>query len=361
MKIYLVGGAVRDELLGRPIKERDWVVVGSTPEELIAEGFLPVGKDFPVFLHPKTHEEYALARTERKTGRGYKGFHFYTSPDVTLEADLARRDLTINAMAKSEQDEIIDIFNGKMDLTEKILRHVSPAFSEDPVRVLRVARFASLLPDFHVHPETNQLMQNMVENKEIDALVSERVWKELSRALEAQNPVRFFEVLDNCGALKILFPALSKNQDCFLALQRAIVISKTALVRFATMSAHLENAALELLCERYRIPKDFSELALLVSKQHLNYSHLNIKNAKSLLDLLKSADAFRRPERFLEFILACRATTDSDVNHTAILLKALNAAKNVDIKTLLEKNLKGLDFANALYALQLEAITCCMR
>ncbi|EKD92292.1 MAG: hypothetical protein ACD_29C00083G0003, partial [uncultured bacterium] len=217
MKVFLVGGAVRDELLGRSITERDWVVVGSSPEELIASNFQPVGKDFPVFLHPKTHEEYALARTERKTGRGYKGFHFYTSPNVTLEEDLERRDLTINAMAKSESGQFIDLFGGQADLKAKLLHHVSPAFSEDPVRVLRVARFAALLPNFQVHPETNRLMSHMVQQGEIDALVSERVWKELSRALENENPCRFFEVLDACGALVILFPALLKNAGGFEA------------------------------------------------------------------------------------------------------------------------------------------------
>ena len=357
MKVFLVGGAVRDELLGRSITERDWVVVGSSPEELIASNFQPVGKDFPVFLHPKTHEEYALARTERKTGRGYKGFHFYTSPNVTLEEDLERRDLTINAMAKSESGQFIDLFGGQADLKAKLLHHVSPAFSEDPVRVLRVARFAALLPNFQVHPETNRLMSHMVQQGEIDALVSERVWKELSRALENENPCRFFEVLDACGALVILFPALLKNAGGFEALKRSLILSADPTVRFSALMHGLERGALQLLCNRYRIPKDFSELALLVIKQCDYYRNLNTNNPKAILDLLKSADAFRRPKRFLDFIVACRATSDSDIDHTEVLLSALKAAKNVHLESLLEKKLLGIEFANALYNLQLKAIS----
>lgn len=361
MKIYLVGGAVRDELLGRPVKERDFVVVGSSPEELITAGFQPVGKDFPVFLHPKTHEEYALARTERKTGRGYKGFHFYTSPDVTLEEDLERRDLTINAMAKSESGELVDLFKGQADLKSKYLKHVSPAFSEDPVRVLRIARFAALLPDFTVHPKTNDLMKHMVENGEINALVSERVWKELSRALENENPNRFFDVLSDCNALKILFPALLENHQGFDALKRATSLSKEASVRFAALLFNLNISNMKLIFTRYRVPKDFSELALLVSKHYSHYLNLDTQNPKAILDLLKSVDGLRRKERLLEFILSCRAINTDNINHTAILLTALDAAKKVDIKLLLDQQLQGLDFANALYDLQLEAIKCSIR
>ncbi len=361
LKIYLVGGAVRDELLGRPVKERDFVVVGSSPEELITAGFQPVGKDFPVFLHPKTHEEYALARTERKTGRGYKGFHFYTSPDVTLEEDLERRDLTINAMAKSESGELVDLFKGQADLKSKYLKHVSPAFSEDPVRVLRIARFAALLPDFTVHPKTNDLMKHMVENGEINALVSERVWKELSRALENENPNRFFDVLSDCNALKILFPALLENHQGFDALKRATSLSKEASVRFAALLFNLNISNMKLIFTRYRVPKDFSELALLVSKHYSHYLNLDTQNPKAILDLLKSVDGLRRKERLLEFILSCRAINTDNINHTAILLTALDAAKKVDIKLLLDQQLQGLDFANALYDLQLEAIKCSIR
>lgn len=356
MQIYLVGGAVRDELLKRPIEERDWVVVGSTPEELIAQHFQPVGKDFPVFLHPKTHEEYALARTERKTGKGYKGFHFYATPDVTLEEDLKRRDLTINAMAKSAEGKLIDPFGGAADLKAKWLRHVSPAFAEDPVRILRVARFASMLPEFNVHPETNALMQKMVQLGEVDALVSERVWKEWSRALTTTHPHRFFEVLSACGALEKLFPMLLNNQASFLALQQAVQLTAVPEVRFAALCHAIKQADLQALCERYRVPTYYAELATLVSRQQMVYQNLDTKNAESILTLLKNADAFRRPERFSQLMLTCRALHPESKNHMPLLHQALTAAKNVNTKPLLEKKLQGMEFAQALYQLQLDAI-----
>ncbi|OGT34528.1 MAG: multifunctional CCA tRNA nucleotidyl transferase/2'3'-cyclic phosphodiesterase/2'nucleotidase/phosphatase [Gammaproteobacteria bacterium RIFCSPHIGHO2_02_FULL_39_13] len=355
MKIYLVGGAVRDELLGRPVVEKDWVVVGGTPEEMIAQGFQPVGKDFPVFLHPKTHEEYALARTERKTGKGYKGFHFYTAAEVTLEADLIRRDLTINAMAKNkESGELVDPYGGQQDLQKKLLHHVSPAFSEDPVRILRVARFASQLPDFQVHPETNALMQQMVKSGEIDALVAERVWKELSRVLIAQNPVRFFEVLKKCGALFILFPEINDHVD-LTVLQRAVTLSPEGIVRFSALLYYLSQADINFICDRFRIPSEFGELALLVSKFHTTYHQLNTRDAAELLSILKSVDAFRRPKRFSNWIMACHAIYPSQ-NHFEILMKALVAAKSVDTHSLVTQKLQGKAFADALQKLQLSAI-----
>ncbi|OGT50231.1 MAG: multifunctional CCA tRNA nucleotidyl transferase/2'3'-cyclic phosphodiesterase/2'nucleotidase/phosphatase [Gammaproteobacteria bacterium RIFCSPHIGHO2_12_FULL_38_11] len=355
MEIYLVGGAVRDELLGKPVTERDWVVVGSSPADMIAKGYQPVGKDFPVFLHPKTHEEYALARTERKTGKGYKGFHFYATPDVSLADDLMRRDLTINAIAKNNiTGELFDPYHGQADIRQKILRHVSPAFSEDPVRILRVARFASRFYDFKVHPETNTLMKQMVKSGEIDALVSERVWKELSRALVSEKPDRFFEVLKNCDALFVLFPEFKNNAN-LSALNNAVKMSHEGTVRFAALLSHLPQDKVKVICTRFRVPSEFTELAILVSKYHDVYHHLEVRNAEQLLFILKSIDAFRRPERFAQWVLACRAVYKNQ-NHELILLKALAATKNVDINALLEKNYQGKAFAEALHQLQLVQI-----
>lgn len=354
MEIYLVGGAVRDELLKKPIKERDWVVVGSTPEEMIKLGYQPVGKDFPVFLHPKTHEEYALARTERKTGKGYKGFHFYATPDVTLIDDLIRRDLTINAMAKHKiTGEIIDPHHGKKDIAQKILRHVSSAFSEDPVRILRVARFAAQFSDFTVCPETNQMMQAMVRAGEVDALVAERVWKELSRALTAEKPQRFFEVLENCGALGVLFPEIGEKIN-LRYFNRAVEISEESTVRFAALLASLSPEAIQSIGKRFRVPSEFSELALLIAKYHSLYEKLDTKNTEALLFILKSIDAFRRPERFASWIAACRAMHEK--NHSVILQDALTATKQVDTQALVSQNLIGKHFADRLYELQKEAI-----
>lgn len=356
MEIYLVGGAVRDELLGKPVSERDWVVVGGTPEEMIAKGYQPVGKDFPVFLHPKTHEEYALARTERKTGKGYKGFHFYATPDVTLTEDLIRRDLTINAMAKHKiTGDIIDPHGGRDDLAKKIFRHVSPAFAEDPVRILRVARFACVLPDFQVDPSTNELMRHMVNSGEVDALVAERVWKELSRALCAENPLRFFDVLKNCDALVVLLPEFKDELDLF-ALKNAVKITTDGTIRFAALLHHLSRDEIQSICKRYRVPSEFSELALLISKFFENYLRLDPKDPEQLLFILKSVDAFRRPERFELWMTACHAI-DATHDHTNILLRALSTAKQVDLQPLLDQKLQGKAFADALHVLQIKAIS----
>ena len=354
LKIYLVGGAVRDELMKLPVLEKDWVVVGSTPEEMRKLGYQPVGKDFPVFLHPKTHEEYALARTERKTGKGYKGFHFYATPDVTLEEDLTRRDLTINAIAQSDEGKLIDPYHGHEDICKKILRHVSPAFSEDPVRILRVARFAARFTDFTVAPETNELMKQMAKSGEVDALVSERVWKELSRALVAAKPERFFEILKNCNALPILFPEFKNTQTHLDHLNAATVLSPVGTVRFATLLAGLSEKEIQAFCTRFRAPTEYTELALLVARHREKYRALNKRNAESLWEILKCADAFRRPERFQEWITACHAV--EKINHAVVLEKALTAAKSVDPKILLQKNLKGPAFAEALRDLQIAAM-----
>lgn len=358
MKVYLVGGAVRDTLLGLPVKEKDWVVVGASPEELIAQGFQPVGKDFPVFLHPETHEEYALARTERKVGKGYKGFTFHTEPNVSLEDDLQRRDLTINAIARSEEGDIIDPYHGQQDLKAKRLRHISPAFAEDPVRILRVARFAAKLPEFSVDPETNHLMESMVNNGEVNALVAERVWQEFSRALNEKQPIRFFEVLHDCHALAILFPMLHLNSRGMLALHRASVEQYSAPICFAALMHDVDNDALMQLIKRYRIPKEFSELAQLNNQYTEAYADILDADAKTLLIFIKKTDALRRPDRFQRFLETCHVCLDDPLipQRDKKISLAVDAIQKVDISALQEQGLKGRDFADALEKQQIVAI-----
>lgn len=310
MNIYLVGGAVRDGLLQRPVKERDWVVVGSTPDALLAQGFVQVGKDFPVFLHPKTKEEYALARTERKVGKGYTGFTCEFSPNVTLEEDLLRRDLTINAIAQDEQQQLIDPYGGQKDIKQKILRHVSPAFSEDPVRLLRLARFAARFPEFSVADETCLLMKQMVEAGEVDALVPERVWKEFEKALTEQAPVRFLEVLHDSGALAVLFPALEKNyQQCRAYLHAATEKTPLVLARFVVLAQAVDSvAALENLCQDYRLPNQIARMATLVKKYEHRYMDISHASAENVLDTIKLLDGHRRSERFEQWLDLCKIT-----------------------------------------------------
>ncbi|WP_333842139.1 multifunctional CCA addition/repair protein [Pelomicrobium sp.] len=341
MKVYQVGGSVRDELLGLPVQDRDYVVVGATPEALERLGYRPVGKDFPVFLHPETQEEYALARTERKVARGYKGFQVYAAPDVTLEQDLARRDLTINAIAKDEAGNIIDPFGGVADLKAGILRHVGPAFVEDPVRVLRVARFAARF-GFRVAPQTLALMGEMVKNGEVDHLVPERVWQELSRGLMEKTPSRMFDVLRECGALARILPEVDAlfgvpqpaehHPEVDTGLHTMMVIDQAAArgyrlpVRFAALTHDLGKALtprvewphhygheakgaklVQQLAERLRVPTDCRELAVLAARHHGTvHRALELKPA-TLLDLLQATDAFRRPERFEALLEACAA------------------------------------------------------
>jgi len=293
VKSYVVGGAVRDELLGLPVQDRDYVVVGATPEEMTAAGFRPVGKDFPVFLHPKTHEEYALARTERKSGRGYKGFTVYAAPDVTLEADLARRDLTINAIAKSDDGTLIDPFHGARDLQEKVLRHVSEAFQEDPVRILRVARFAARF-GFRIADETLQLMKSMVASGEADHLVPERVWQEFSKGLAEPQPALMFEALERCGLRPKLLPELQAIPKIF---------SGPLPVRFTLLCWPLEETEILALCERLRVPNEERELALLACRTR---KLMGAATPGELLNLFKRADAFRRAERFALLLQAAR-------------------------------------------------------
>jgi tRNA nucleotidyltransferase (CCA-adding enzyme) len=359
MKIYLVGGAVRDELLGRPVKECDWVVVGAMPDQLLHLGFKPVGKDFPVFLHPKTHEEYALARTERKINKGYKGFTFYTSPDVSLEEDLLRRDLTINAMAKDEHDRIIDPYGGRRDLAEKKLHHVSSAFVEDPVRILRLARFAAKLPDFSIHSDTLQLMQKMVGMGEVNALVPERVWQELFRALTEVAPWRFLNVLIDAKALSILFPEIKKSfQLASARLTKVAALTDSPMLRFSALLSPLKKDQIEALCKRYRVPASYRNLSILVSREYVHYMRLDIQNGSSILKFLNALDALRRPMRFrqcleLYYMFDSQQKTKT-MNH--VLLRSLNVVKKVDTAPLLAKELKGLAFAKALEKARIDAI-----
>ena len=342
MKVYVVGGAVRDELLGLPVQDRDHVVVGATPEEMVRAGFKPVGKDFPVFLHPQTHEEYALARTERKSGRGYKGFTVYASPEVTLEDDLRRRDLTINAMAKDEQGRIIDPFGGQRDLAAKVLRHVSEAFAEDPVRILRVARFAARF-GFAVAAETLALMRSMVASGETDYLVPERVWQEFSRGLMEKQPERMFEVLEASGLYGKLLPELRERMG----------IEGTLPVRFARLAWPLKEPEVEALCERLRVPNDVRELALLACRTRVALRASRLATPRALLELLKRADAFRRPERFRDLLEV--AARDVPIVDTARLERASAIASSVNGGEVAAKAPPG-KIAEAIDAARLAAI-----
>ncbi|KJS08649.1 MAG: hypothetical protein VR73_04645 [Gammaproteobacteria bacterium BRH_c0] len=344
MKIYLVGGAVRDELLGFPWQESDWVVVGSTPEEMGRLGYRPVGRDFPVFIHPDTGDEYALARTERKTGKGYKGFHFITGPDISLEEDLVRRDLTINAMARDDEGNLVDPYGGLQDLQNKVLRHVSDAFAEDPLRVLRVARFAARYHHlgFTIAPETLELMKTLAASEELQHLTPERVWTETQKALSEQSPAVYIEVLRECNALAVLFPEVDRlfgvpqradyhpeidtGIHTLMTLRMAAQISPDPKVRFAalvhdlgkgTTSADIlprhighEERGIPLVvevCDRYRIPNDYRELAIPVTRLHLLCHKAFELRPVTLLRIFKAADAFRKPERFELFLQAVEA------------------------------------------------------
>ena len=342
MRIYAVGGAVRDALLGLPVQDRDWVVVGATPQAMLDAGYTPVGKDFPVFLHPQSHEEYALARTERKTGHGYAGFAFHAAPDVTLEDDLRRRDLTINAIAQADDGSLIDPYNGRADLAARTLRHVSAAFAEDPVRILRVARFAARFTDFSVAEETIALMRNMVDNGEVDHLVAERVWQELARGLMETQPSRMFDVLRACGALKRLLPELDAlwgvpqradyhpevdtGVHVMMVIDMAARLEAPLPVRFAALThdlgkgttpadvlpRHIGHEArsvqlLEPLCERLRVPADCRDLARLVARYHGDLGKFDELRAATVVKILERCDALRRPERFGHILQACEA------------------------------------------------------
>ncbi|WP_434766919.1 multifunctional CCA addition/repair protein [Pseudomonas triticicola] len=400
MQVYKVGGAVRDRLLGLPVTDVDRVVVGATTEEMLAQGFRPVGADFPVFLHPKTGEEYALARTERKSGRGYGGFTFYASPEVTLEEDLIRRDLTINAMAEDDQLNLTDPYHGQRDLEARILRHVSPAFAEDPLRVLRVARFAARYAGlgFTVADETMDLMRQLSESGELQALTAERSWKEISRALMEDHPQVFIQVLRDCGALKVLMPEVdalfgvpqpaTHHPEIDTGLHTLSVLEQSALhkqpltVRWACLLHDLgkgltpeeewprhiahEHTGLKLIKavnERFKVPKDCQELALLVGQYHTHGHRALELKASTLLELLQSFDIYRRPQRFEEFIAACEMDARGrkglelrSYPQADYLRGAAKAAREVAVQPLLEQGFKGPELGEALKRERLKAL-----
>ncbi len=392
MQAYLVGGAVRDALLGLPVKERDWVVVGATPDALVALGYTPVGKDFPVFLHPQTKDEYALARTERKNGRGYHGFIVHADPQVTLEEDLLRRDLTINAIARHENGTLIDPYGGRADLDARLLRHVSPAFREDPLRVLRVARFAARFASqgFSVAAETMTLLREMSRSGELNDLTAERVWQETHRALAGPSPRVYFETLRACGALAVLFPEAEKlwgvpqradyhpeidtGVHVMMVLDAAEKLSAAAHVRFAALTHDLgkgetpvevlprhighEHRSVKLvhqLCDRLRIPNDFRDLAVHVAHFHGLAHRVYELRPATLLELLEKIDAFRRPDRFAEFVTACQADylgrlgfEDRPYPQGDYLHRALTLTHHIDVGPLRERGLAGVALGNAI-------------
>lgn len=392
MQIYKVGGAVRDRLLGIPVTDVDRVVVGATAEEMLAKGFRPVGADFPVFLDPKTGEEYALARTERKSGRGYGGFVFHASPEVTLEEDLVRRDLTINAMAEDDHGNLTDPYHGQRDLEARLLRHVSPAFAEDPLRVLRVARFAARYAPlgFKVADETLELMRQLSESGELEALTAERSWKEISRALMEKQPQVFIQVLRDCTALKILMPEvdalfgvpqpeahhpeIDTGVHTLSVLEQAALHQQPLTVRWACLLHDLgkgltpqhewprhiahEHRGLKLIkavSERFKAPRDCQELALLVGQYHTHGHRALELKASTLLELLQSFDVYRRPQRFEEFIAACemdargrKGLEERSYPQAEYLRGAAAAARAVAVQPLLEKGFKGPELGEAI-------------
>jgi len=400
MQIYKVGGAVRDRLLGRPISEVDWVVVGASAEQMLELGYRPVGADFPVFLHPQTGEEYALARTERKSGRGYGGFTFHASPDVTLEQDLIRRDLTVNAMAEDDQGNLIDPYNGQQDLEARILRHVSPAFAEDPLRVLRVARFAARYAPlgFSVAPETLMLMRRLAESGELAHLTAERSWKEISRALMEPRPDVFVQVLRDCGALAALLPEvddlfgvpqpqahhpeIDTGVHVLSVLRQCAEHDQPLNVRWASLLhdvgkgltpedewprhiAHEQKGLrlIQAINERCKAPRDCAELAMLVGEFHTHGHRALELRPSTLLELLQRFDVFRRPQRFAEFVAACEMDArgrlgleQREYPQGAYLLGAAEAARQVPVKPLLEKGFKGAELGEALNRERLQAL-----
>lgn len=359
MQVYLVGGAIRDQLLRRPIKERDWVVIGATPEQMLAAGYKPIGKHFPVFLHPQSHEEYALARTERKVAKGYKGFQFYTGTDVTLEQDLQRRDLTINAIASDNRGQLIDPYHGQRDIEDKILRHVSAAFVEDPVRLLRVARFAATFDGFVVADETLALLKKMVTNNEVDALVVERVWKELERSLAEKMPWRFFQVLSDCGALAKIFPQFCLSQVC-QTLQASCQFGDDSLLRFAAAFIHLDDKAFAILQQKFRWPSDYCQLTVLANRYYQQFESVDRLSAEQCLVLLESVDAFRRPQRFDKLLLVCQANLlaksgDADCYRIDYFKSCYQACIAIDQQQIAQYY-QGKQIAQAIHAARLAAL-----
>ncbi|HDZ16434.1 hypothetical protein LCGC14_0633060 [marine sediment metagenome] len=397
MNAYLVGGCVRDKLLGVPVKDRDWVVTGSTVEDMLANDFSPVGKDFPVFLHPKTHEEYALARTERKSGVGYVGFTVHASPEVTLEEDLARRDLTINAMAETDSGDIIDPFNGQQDLKDRLLRHVSPAFIEDPVRVLRIARFAARF-NFQIADETQVLIKQMVDGGELEHLVAERVWQELSKVLQTPQPSIFFTSLRQVGALRVLFPEVDRlfgvpqvpkwhpeidtGIHVMMVIDQAANLTEDITVRFASLCHDLgkgitpkhilpkhtghEASSIDLtqrLCERLRVPKELTTFALKVAEFHTDVHLLFELPAERALQVMEGLDCFRRPERFEQFLLAGEADFRGRPGYETVeypekrvFAECYTKASEVNAHQFVEAGMQGEEIKTAMHTARIEVI-----
>ncbi len=400
MNIYLVGGAVRDKLLNLPVKDHDWVVTGATPEMMIKQGFTPVGKDFPVFLHPETQEEYALARTERKTAAGYHGFQFHADTKVTLEEDVKRRDLTINALAEDADGKLIDYVNGKKDLDQRLLRHVSPAFSEDPVRILRIARFAARFSslEFKIADETMQLMCDMVRDGEVNALVPERVWQEMSRALTEPSPKVFFETLRECGALKILFPEIDRlfgvpqpeehhpeidtGIHTMMVLEQACLLSNDPVVRFAALTHDLGKGTTKKeilphhygheergyylvtkLCKRYKIPNQYRQLAEITARYHTQVHRAFEVKPKTLVKLFNQTDAFRKPQRFQQFLLACIADSHGrtgyetyDYQQAPFLSKLRNKTAQVDVQEIIKDGYRNEHISEELHRRRIKLV-----
>ncbi|KJY91000.1 2', 3'-cyclic nucleotide 2'-phosphodiesterase [Vibrio neptunius] len=400
MQIFLVGGAVRDKLLKIDVYDQDWVVVGASPQLLLEQGFVAVGKDFPVFLHPKTKQEHALARTERKTGSGYKGFDCYFAPDVTLEEDLIRRDLTINAMAEDKQGRIIDPYGGQKDLNDRVLRHVSGAFTEDPLRVLRVARFAAKLHHlgFTIAPETQQLMAQIVESGELAHLTAERVWQEWHKSLSTQDPQVFLSVLRDCGALKVILPELDRlfgvpqpekwhpeidtGIHNLLVAKQAALLSPSTKVRFAAqmhdlgkgvtpkdewpshkMHCHTGLKQIKSLCERIRVPNEYRDLALIVCEQHSNIHRAAELRPETKLKVLNKFDVWRKPERLEDILICCMADSrgrtgfeDIDYPQKAIFEQAYQAALSVNVQDIIKDGFKGAVIKEEMEKRRVEAI-----
>ncbi len=400
MKTYLVGGAVRDQLLGYPVKEKDWLVIGETPESMLAKGFVPVGKDFPVFLHPETHDEYALARTERKTAPGYKGFVVHAAPDITLEQDLLRRDLTINAMAMTESGELIDPYGGRKDLEQRIFRHVSPAFSEDPVRILRVARFAARYAHlgFKLAEETRALMWQMVQAGEVKHLVAERVWAELHKALLERTPSAFFYTLRECEALAVIFPEIEHlfgvpqpvkyhpeidtGVHVMMVVDMATRFSERPEVRFAALTHDLGKAltdpdkwpshhghevlglpVLDALCKRLKVPKNYQALAKIVMQFHTHCHRVFDLKSTTLVDLLQKLSAFKHNNHLEGFLAACEADIrgrtgfeDREYPQADYLRGAAKAAADIDMVAIMASGLKGQKIGEAVRHARIQAV-----
>ena len=401
MKIYLVGGAVRDQLLDLSVKDRDWVVVGTTPQAMLDKGFTQVGKDFPVFLHPTTKEEHALARTERKSGAGYTGFNVYSAADVTLEEDLIRRDLTINAIAQSDTGELFDPYHGQQDITDRVLRHISPAFSEDPLRVLRVARFAARFSHlgFTICPTTMALMNELTCSGELEHLTSERVWQEVSNALSTQSPQVFFKVLRECGALAVLFPELDalygvpnpekwhpeidSGIHTMMVLEQASKLTNDKEIRFSALIHDVGKAVtdpslwpshhghgqkglpiIKKLCARLRVPNTYKDLALMVSDHHCKIHRCDEMRKDTIIKLFDKIDAWRKPERFKQFLLTCEADArgrlhfeDEPYPQRDIMLNYFNKANSVNVQDIIKEGITGAAIKPALFKARVREIS----